>query len=298
MLKVQDNVAEDIVSTDIDDQSIMLDGWEQKYTQLETGSFEARKSSLNVPDCTNIFRKYTNRRMHKYFVTPDNLIRLAAVLPGSDVSQFQGREIIAGDLFVLRPGIELELICHGKFDVAVIELNSNLSFSYTEDIDNNHLEVPDVLPKRITNGFSDQIHTALLQRKMDAVSFSSMCAPAVRALYYKDSVHNKQGIKDIVTQAIRLVEHCLEDLDELLKISEIAIHLGVSERALEYAFARKYGVSPIRYFKFMRLHGARRDIRVGKLNVTDVAMKWGFSHLGRFSGYYRDTFGELPSHTK
>ena len=48
----------------------------------------------------------------------------------------------------------------------------------------------------------------------------------------------------------------------------------------------------------MRLHGARREIRVGKSSVTDVAMKWGFSHLGRFSGYYRDTFGELPSQTK
>ncbi|PHR81216.1 MAG: hypothetical protein COA59_16250 [Colwellia sp.] len=293
MLKVQD-----IVSTDIDDQSLMFDGWEQKYTQLETGSFEAKISSLSVSDCTNITRKYTNRRMHKRFVTPDNLIRLAAVLPGSDMSLFQGQEIIAGDIFVLKPGIELELICHGKFDAAIIELNSNLSFSDTKDIDNNYLEVPDVLPKRTTGGFADQIYTAFLQRKMDVESFSSMCAPVVRALYYKDSIHNKQGIKDIVTQAIRLVEHCLEDFDELLKISEIAIHLGVSERALEYAFARKYGVSPIRYFKFMRLHGARRDIRVGKLNVTDVAMKWGFSHLGRFSGIYRDTFGELPSQTK
>ena len=276
----------------------MLDGWEQKYTQLEVGSFEARKSFLNVSEGNNIFRKYTNRRMHKHFIIPDSLIRLAAVLPSSDVSQFQGREVIAGDLFILRPGIELELVCHGEFDVAVIELSSELSFPCLEDIDDNHLEGVDVIPKRTTNGFADKVYRALLQKKMDVEYFSSLCAPAVRALYYKEPVHNKQGITDIVTQAISLVEHCLKDLDELPKISEIAAHLGVSERALEYAFARKYGVSPIRYFKFMRLHGARRDIRVGKLSITDIAMKWGFSHLGRFSGHYRDTFGELPSHTK
>lgn len=298
MLNQQGNLAEDLTSTDIDDQSLMLDGWEQRYTQLETGSFEAKTSSLGVSDGNNIFRKHTNRRMSKCFVTPGNLIRLAAVMPGSDMSLFQGREIIPGDLFVLRPGIELELICHGKFDVAVIELDSNLSFSYIEDIDNNHLEALDVLPKQITSGFADQIYAAFSQKKMNVELFSSMCAPAVRALCYKEPIHNKNCVEDVVTKAIRLVEHCLDDLDELPKIPKIAAHLGVSERGLEYAFARKYGVSPIRYFKFMRLHGARREIRVGKLSVTDVAMKWGFSHLGRFSGYYRDTFGELPSHTK
>ena len=31
------------------------------------------------------------------------------------------------------------------------------------------------------------------------------------------------------------------------------------------------------------------------LRVTDVAMKWGFEHLGRFALAYRDFFGELPS---
>ncbi len=298
MLKEHGNLALGIMSTDIDDQSVMLDGWEQKYTQLETGSFEAKSFSLDVSDGNNIFRKHTNRRMQKCFATPGNLIRLAAVLPGSDVSVFQGREIIAGDLFILRPGIELELACHGKFDVAVVDLDSNLNFSDMEDIDNNHLDVIDVLPRQATSGFSDKMSAAFLQGKMTVELFSSLCAPAVRALCYQDPIHHKNCDKDVVNQAIRLVEHCLEDLDELPKIPTIAAHLGVSERALEYAFARKYGVSPIRYFKFMRLHCARRDIRVGKLSVTDVAMKWGFSHLGRFSGIYRDTFGELPSHTK
>ncbi|MGV2870735.1 helix-turn-helix transcriptional regulator [Colwellia sp. E150_009] len=296
MLKQQDNLAVDLISTDIDDQSLMLDGWEQKYTQLETGSFEAKTFSLNVCDNLNIFRKYTNRRMHKFFVCPGNAIRLAAVLPGSDASLFQGREIIAGDLFVLKPGIESELVCRGKFDVAVIELESNLIYrSYNN---NEQLDIQDVLHKQVTCGFSDKIYSAFLQRKMNSGLFSSICAPAIRALCYEEPSHSKQNSQDVVTKAIQLVEHCLEDLDELPKISEISAHLGVSERALEYAFARKYGISPIRYFKFIRLHGARRDIRIGKLSVTDVAMKWGFSHLGRFSNTYRETFGELPSHTK
>jgi hypothetical protein len=35
----------------------------------------------------------------------------------------------------------------------------------------------------------------------------------------------------------------------------------------------------------------------GKLNVTTIALRYGFSHLGRFSAYYWATFGEMPSET-
>ena len=32
-------------------------------------------------------------------------------------------------------------------------------------------------------------------------------------------------------------------------------------------------------------------------SVTEVAYAHGFEHLGRFSAYYRERFGELPSDT-
>jgi AraC family ethanolamine operon transcriptional activator len=32
-------------------------------------------------------------------------------------------------------------------------------------------------------------------------------------------------------------------------------------------------------------------------NVTAIALKWGFNHIGRFSLTYRARFGESPSRT-
>ena len=46
-----------------------------------------------------------------------------------------------------------------------------------------------------------------------------------------------------------------------------------------------------------RLHRARALLSMpgGRLNVTEVAMKCGFLHGGRFSRIYREAYGERPS---
>ncbi|MNR62918.1 transcriptional regulator EutR [compost metagenome] len=55
----------------------------------------------------------------------------------------------------------------------------------------------------------------------------------------------------------------------------------------------------MRYLKEVRL----RNVRQALLNpsegdsVTDLAIRWGFLHLGQFSVDYRRAFGEKPSDT-
>ncbi len=48
-----------------------------------------------------------------------------------------------------------------------------------------------------------------------------------------------------------------------------------------------------------RLTMARDELRrpMASTTVTQVALHWGFDHLGRFSRYYAREFGELPSDT-
>lgn len=77
-------------------------------------------------------------------------------------------------------------------------------------------------------------------------------------------------------------------------------YIGVSERALEYAFRSAYGLSPRDWHAVMRLNLARRELIAlgpGDARVADVAMRWGFYHLGRFSTRYRELFGEPPAAT-
>jgi transcriptional regulator GlxA family with amidase domain len=51
--------------------------------------------------------------------------------------------------------------------------------------------------------------------------------------------------------------------------------------------------------KAIRLEHVNAELMAGgsSNSVTDVAIKWGFVHLGRFAQMYRDRYGELPSET-
>jgi transcriptional regulator GlxA family with amidase domain len=53
------------------------------------------------------------------------------------------------------------------------------------------------------------------------------------------------------------------------------------------------------YCRELRVAAVRQELLHpnAQTSVTDTALKWGFNHLGRFSSYYAQRFGQLPSET-
>jgi AraC-like DNA-binding protein len=82
--------------------------------------------------------------------------------------------------------------------------------------------------------------------------------------------------------------------------AELAAIAGVGVRVLQEAFRQHVGLSPLTYLRRMRLDGVHAELSRGdpwQVSVSEVAFRWGFTHLGRFAGAYRARFGVLPSHT-
>jgi AraC-like DNA-binding protein len=82
-------------------------------------------------------------------------------------------------------------------------------------------------------------------------------------------------------------------------LTDIARASGVPGRTLLEHFKAHRSVSPMRYLRDARLTRAREALMRADRgeSVTQIAMTWGFSHLGRFAADYRDRFGETPSET-
>jgi len=98
----------------------------------------------------------------------------------------------------------------------------------------------------------------------------------------------------------RAIDYIQGHLRAPLTLADVARASGIPGRTLLKHFKDHMGTSPMRYMHDARLARVRDALlRPDRAeSVTEIAMAWGFGHLGRFSVEYRRHFGECPSDTK
>ncbi len=99
----------------------------------------------------------------------------------------------------------------------------------------------------------------------------------------------------------RVLDYIDAHLHERLTLAELARVAGVGARSLQHAFRRQLGVTPTAYIRDLRLRRAHADLLSADPtagdSVTEIALRWGFTHPGRFASLYRAAFGVTPSQT-
>ncbi|MEJ8822524.1 AraC family transcriptional regulator [Variovorax humicola] len=96
-----------------------------------------------------------------------------------------------------------------------------------------------------------------------------------------------------------ILEYMDARLGAPLSLEDLAIAAHVSIRTINELCHRHHGVTPMVLLRNMRLDAARARLRaLPDQSITETALSFGFGHLGRFSGYYFERFGELPRQTQ
>jgi AraC-like DNA-binding protein len=95
----------------------------------------------------------------------------------------------------------------------------------------------------------------------------------------------------------RVVDYIHAHLEDEVTLADLVSVAAVSERALTRSFRRRMGTSPMCYMKQQRMKSAQKMLLEANATVTEVAVQFGFFHLGRFAVDYKAMFGESPSTT-
>lgn len=116
---------------------------------------------------------------------------------------------------------------------------------------------------------------------------------------YSDALRNPRG--SLAPRHVKRAEDYIRShaRDALTLESIAAAAVGCSVRTLSEGFRQARGTTPMNYLRRVRLEGVRTDLN-GELSsrgVSELALAWGFNHLGRFATDYRRSFGESPSDT-
>ena len=88
-------------------------------------------------------------------------------------------------------------------------------------------------------------------------------------------------------------------LHEPITMGTLCQVAGVGERCVQKSFLYRRGISPMRFVAERRLLASHQWLADASqaATVTEAALRFGFSHLGRFSVSYRQAIGESPSQT-
>ena len=97
----------------------------------------------------------------------------------------------------------------------------------------------------------------------------------------------------------RAIDFMHANMHQPLTMTDVAEAAGVSVRSLQAAFRRFKDTTPAVYLRGIRLEAVHAELSLpeNRLPVSEVALKWGFTQMGRFAAQYHARFGGYPSET-
>ncbi len=100
--------------------------------------------------------------------------------------------------------------------------------------------------------------------------------------------------------ALEIRDRIYHRISKKVTITSLAEEFGVSEQTLQNAFKSLFGFTPNRFIRHLKLNHVRKQLIAAdpaQDTIVKIANRWGFTHMGHFSSYYTELFGENPSVT-
>jgi len=100
--------------------------------------------------------------------------------------------------------------------------------------------------------------------------------------------------------SLKIREQVYMHMDSKINIESLSEQHNISAKTMQNSFKSLFGFTPNKFLRHMKLNLVHRDLKHSNPDnnsVQKIANKWGFMHMGHFSGYYTKLFGENPSKT-
>lgn len=120
----------------------------------------------------------------------------------------------------------------------------------------------------------------------------------VDKFFYQRQNHYKQIDKKLLHKLQQVKELVVSDLSAPKSIDELTRFCGMSATKLRASFKEVYGMSIYNLFQEHRMEKAREMLLDGGVSVSEVAYALGYTHLGHFTGAFKQKYHCLPKNIK
>jgi AraC-like DNA-binding protein len=297
--------------TDINEFRCALQPANNEIVITGTGSFSARVVTIDLPRLRlQRVDEMLARAWHVQMTDPQVAIGFSAS-PGPPM-RCQGLALGPDDLALFTPAQPAWHAISGPSQFAIISLPRDQLTELDIVLAGQPLMLPDTIAaqvplkrmKRLQSMHAAAINLAEESpeiitdpnavRGLEASLTEAMIACFASGRMRTDTASQRR--RSLIIKRLRELEEA--NRDRTLYLTEVCKTIGVSQRTLTDICQDVLGVSPKRYLYLRRLHLVHRELRdtvLGRGQVTQIATKYGFWELGRFSVAYREVFGQSPS---
>lgn len=294
--------------TDVNIYNDIVNNWDLNFKLLGKSDFSAQLKMISNETFSLARQKLTGKTEQKGSTQKDFIVFGFAV---NDTSFYWfDKKADSSNIIIFPEGNNFEVVSNEDYDVFVISIHKNYFFNILKDI-GVFTQIPLYdgkskmlfLSKSFSNRFSKLLHHFMNSNLKNDKKNKTMIKTIVTTLIeylnetnlsYKKTKTNKKDVA--LKKAVNIISDHIEDL---YSIKQICAMVGVSERALLYAFKEKYKVSTSEYIKAHRLNKVKQEIYNTKTkSISKIAGKYNFWHMGQFAKDFKKQFGILPSEVR
>jgi AraC-like DNA-binding protein len=240
-----------------------------------------------------------------------SIFHLQLLLRGHCLWRSRGKEhcFIPGELLLINPDDPVDLIYSADCEKFIIKIPENFLQTVCQEhrwlypepgvrFLKNHYQLNELEGFLNLLAIVCQEAEAIDQQLMVQEHYAQIIASKMLSLMENNVKRVVLGSSSVAFDLIS--EHIDNNLNRDISCEELAKLTQMSERSLYGLFERNVRTTPQQYIrqkKLERINCCLRDPECYVRNLTELAMDFGFMHLGRFSEHYRKQFGELPSDT-
>jgi AraC-like DNA-binding protein len=267
-----------------------------RWAQIERGAFSSSLQSVRLGRVRAFHDRVSVGAQYQGILEPGTVL-LAMKANAETHARWSGMPVTQDDIAVARRRVDV--CCTGAGDILSLHLDHEIAAELgvlPASDDAFLLRNPSVAPR-----LRSQLNLLFVDGPLPRDRRGN--EEAIEALLSQAS-SSRRILPGALTPrflAVRACEAYMRDhIDESISLHDLSEACGFRPRSLINAFEAFTGVSPMAYLKALRLNGVREALGAagrGRTRIIDVAMDWGFEHMGHFAADYRAMFGERPSET-
>ena len=233
-------------------------------------------------------------------ISPKGFISIAVVEECKGIAFFDRIKLSKGDILFFDDSRAYNFMSKDEIKVAIISISNtkvnSLQTGLYNAIGHYMKDSESILTIRVQKILEEFTHNEL---NLDTQKIENEITALLAALFEKQTPKTAKLTKGEKT-VLQILEQIYGHMDTKVSIESLAKQYKVSKHTLQKSFKSLFGFTPKRFLRLLKLNHAHNDLKyadASSSSVTRIAQKWGFNHMGRFSYYYTELFGENPSLT-